>query len=222
MSSIKDITASTPVPADIVEKIGINGVNEILAIMWRGYIDLRNDKTICIGISTQEDNITQEWYVKIQNLWRNENRASQIYLNNFCPINQYEDDTMQKTKNSKSPTIDFCFRDMGEKYCYFGAECKNLYFDDARNLKRYIETGIVNFTSGRYSYYASQAALIGYVLKGSIKDIVDKLQTKIKIGGVYSNIYRTSLVKYPQYKSVQKREKGDEIIIYHLFFDFVS
>ncbi|WP_326975237.1 hypothetical protein [Caproicibacter sp. BJN0012] len=222
MSSIRSITASNPVPIDLVNKIGIDGVNEILAVLWMGYEELRKDPSTVISVSTEEDDITQDWFVKIQRIWDARNRATCICLNQLVPHHQYADSTFKKAKGRKSPTIDFCFRDWDTANSYFGAECKNLYTLNLPKIKRYIETGICNFTSGRYGSQSSQASMIGYVLSGNIPDIVEQLKKELLKENPTTNITRTMSATEPQYRSIHMRKSdGVRITIHHLFFNFV-
>lgn len=41
MSSIRNITSSTPMPPDLAKKIGVSGVNEIMGVFWKGYRELK-------------------------------------------------------------------------------------------------------------------------------------------------------------------------------------
>ena len=107
MSSIRNITSSTPVPHDLAKKIGVGGVNEILDVFWKGYQELKHDASFVVNASSEEDDITQRWYEKILSIWDSRNRTTSIALNGLCPIHQYADNTMKKRKGSKSPTIDF-------------------------------------------------------------------------------------------------------------------
>ena len=126
------------------------GVNEILAVLWKGYENLKNDPSIVISSSTEEDDITQDWFVKVQRIWDSRNLATCICLNQSVPHHQYADRTFKKAKGRKSPTIDFCFRDWNTANSYFGAECKNLHALEPKKIRRYVETGVSNYTSGRY------------------------------------------------------------------------
>ena len=78
MSSIRNVTASTHVPSDLARRVGISGINEILMVLWQGYHDLKNDKFVVIDSSTEEDDITQEWFTKILRIWDSRNRATVI------------------------------------------------------------------------------------------------------------------------------------------------
>lgn len=223
MSSIRDITASTPVPPDLAKKIGISGVNEILAVLWQGYHDLKDDSSVAITLTSEEDEITQEWFVKILHIWDSRNRATAVVLNGLTPIHQYGDNTMKKRKGVKAPTIDFCFKDWKTTNSYFGAEAKNLYDKKPDVVKRYVDTGIGNYVSGRYGSQSSEASVIGYILSGEISDIVDDLKKEIQKLTPISNMSRVMTTTEPQYKTRHKRTLDDEeIILHHLFFNFVA
>lgn len=219
MSSIRNITASNAVPKDIAKRLGSGGIKEILEVMWLGYLDLKYDNTI--RVSSLEDEITQEWYIKVYTRWTMENRASRIALH-IIPVNQYADDTMAQGKR-KFPTIDFCFRAWQKEEGYFGVECKNLYKKNNSKIKRYIDTGVEHFITGYYCSKSSVSAMIGYVLSGDIPDIAQRLKEMMAKTHPEQNLSRELLVAEPQYSSVHIRTTDNQkITIHHLFFDFVA
>lgn len=223
MSSIRNITSSTSMPRDLARKIGVNGVNEILDVLWRGYHALRNDSSILINDSAEEDDITQEWFVKIQMIWDSRNRATSITLNGLTPIHQYADNTMKKKKGKKSPTIDFCFKDWSTSNSYFGAEAKNLYKNKHEKVERYVSTGVQNYVTGRYGSQSAESSIIGYILSGTISEIVEELKTEIQKEPPVANLTRAMNSIDPQYRSSHKRTVDEEeITLHHLFFNFVA
>ncbi|MBR4053751.1 MAG: hypothetical protein IKK06_02995 [Clostridia bacterium] len=222
MSSIRNITSSTPMPPDLAKKIGVGGVNEILDVFWKGYQELKNDTTFIVDSSSEEDDITQKWYEKILGIWDSRNRATSIALNGLRPIHQYGDNTMKKRKGAKAPTIDFCFKDWSTDNSYFGAEAKNLYESRPDKIERYVSTGVDNYTTGRYGSQSSESSIIGYVLSGKIPDIVNELKVEMAKWSPVANLARSASTN-PQYKSSHLRTlDSQEISLYHLFFDFVS
>lgn len=221
MSSIRNIVSSTPMPPDLAKKIGVDGVNEILNVFWSGYRELKSDSSFVVNVSSKEDDITQKWYEKIIVIWDSRNRTTSISLNGLCPIHQYADNTMKKQRGSKVPTIDFCFKDWSTDNSYFGAEAKNLYESKPDKIKRYVATGIENYTNGKYGSQSSESAIIGYVLSGKVLEIVNDLKSEIAKGKPIANLARTVGID-PQYKSSHVRMlDNQEITLYHLFFDFV-
>ena len=222
MSSIRNITSSTPMPPDLAKKIGVGGVNEILDVFWKGYQELKSDTSFVTSTSSAEDDITQKWYEKILGIWDSRNRATSIALNGLRPIHQYGDNTMKKRKGAKAPTIDFCFKDWSTDNSYFGAEAKNLYESRPDKIERYVSTGVNNYTTGRYGSQSSESSIIGYVLSGKIPDIVNELRVEMAKGSPVANLSRSTSAN-PQYKSSHLRTlDNQEIILHHLFFDFVS
>ena len=220
MSSIRNITASTVVPDDLAMRLGPSGVNEILFALWQGYYDLLADVNISITETAMEDDITLEWYGKIERRWSYKNRATTLKINRIGPVHQYPDPTLKKERGYK-PTIDFCFRDWDTSNSYFGAECKNLYNHNHKIIKRYIDTGVKNYISGRYGSQSSESSIIGYVLSGKIPEIVNELRTEIATVAPISNLFREMNFKEPQYASQHKRSTDKvEITLHHLFFDF--
>lgn len=219
MSSIRNISASNSMPVDLAKKIGKNGVVEVLSVMWQGYDDLRAENVITSDMN--ENTITQEWYLRVNERWHRENRASRITVR-LSPTVQYEDDTLAKNQG-QSPTIDFCFRAWSKDEGYFGAECKNLYDHDNRHIKRYVSTGVNNYTSGRYGSKSTVSSMIGYVLTGEISEIVDDLSKEIATTKPHTNLTKTLGTRDAQYKTTHIRTlDGELIILYHLLFDFVA
>ena len=222
MSSIRSITASSPVPDDLAKRLGPSGVNEILLTLWQGYHDLVSDPVITITKYALEDDITLEWYGKIQQRWNNKNRATSLKINSIEPVHQYPDPTLKK-KRGFEPKIDFCFRDWNTSNSYFGAECKNLYHKKKDKIKRYVKTGVQNYTSGRYGSQSSESSIVGYVLSGKISDIVKDLVSEIATVSPISNLSRESVFADPQYASHHIRNTDkNEITLHHLFFDFTG
>ena len=178
------------------------------------------DTSITITENTEEDDITQEWYGKISLRWTSENRATILRINSIGPVHQYQDPTLKKKRGYK-PTIDFCFRDWDTSNSYFGAECKNLYNHKKDKIKRYVETGVKNYISGRYGSQSSESSIIGYVLSGKIPEIVNELVSEIAKVTPVSNLSRELRYMEPQYSSQHMRNlDNQEITIHHLFFDF--
>jgi hypothetical protein len=222
MSGIRRIAASNAVPVDLAKKIGISGVNEILSVLWQGYHDLKSDDCVSITEQAKEDYITLEWFGKLQQRWYSKNRATCLKCHNVSPVHQYPDPTKALAKGY-SPTIDFCFRDWDTDNSYFGAEAKNLYDRKPEKIKRYINTGVKNYTNGRYGSQSSESSIVGYVLSGNIPTIVDELKIEIGKGSPISNLTRTMAVPEPQYKSCHTRSfDGETITLHHLFFNFVA
>lgn len=220
MSSIRNITASTAVPDDLAKRLGPSGINEILLTLWQGYYDLKGDNSITILEDAKEDDITLEWYGKVLQCWSDKNRATTLRINRIGPVHQYPDPTLKKERGYK-PTIDFCFRDWDTTNSYFGAECKNLYNHKSDKIKRYINTGVKNYTSGRYGSQSSESSIIGYVLSGKIPDIVAELVAEIAKITPVSNLSRELRYVEPQYASQHIRITDNDVItIHHLFFDF--
>lgn len=219
MSSIRNISASNPMPVDLAKRIGKNGVVEVLSVMWQGYDDLRTENVITSDMN--ENSITQEWYLRVNERWHQENRASRISVR-LSPTVQYEDDTLAKTRG-QSPAIDFCFRAWNKDEGYFGAECKNLYDHDKKHIKRYVSTGVNNYTSGRYGSKSTVSSMIGYILTGDISQIADDLCKEIAETKPRTNLTRVFGTRDSQYKTTHIRTLDGELItLYHLLFDFVA
>ena len=76
MSSIRNITASNSMPVDLAIKLGKNGIIEILSVLWESYYVLLSDQIISCDMD--ENEITEEWYIRVNELWHKENRALKV------------------------------------------------------------------------------------------------------------------------------------------------
>jgi len=96
-----------------------------------------------------------------------------------------------------------------------------LYNHKNAKVKRYVETGVKNYTSGRYGSQSSESSIVGYVLSGKIPEIVTELISEIAATAPISNLYREVRYTDPQYASKHQRSTDkSEITLHHLFFDF--
>lgn len=222
MGVIGSITSSSTVPDDLAKRLGPAGVHEILLMLWDAYHDLAAELTVKIDENSKEDYITQEWFGRIALRWRSRNRALALKTTQVEPIHQYQDCTLRKNRG-KAPTIDFCFRDWGTKNSYFGVESKNLYQQSKSHIDRYVNTGVKNYTQGRYGSQSSESSIAGYVLSGSTLDIVAQLSDAIARTGPVSNLKRETKYADPQYISSHTRiPDGATIVLHHLFLDFTN
>lgn len=221
MSSIRSISASNSMPYDLARKIGVSGVTEILSVLWRAYHDLRKDHNLTVTVATPEDDITQEWYIKVQKIWDHRNRATCVALNILIPHHQYGDATMARPRG-KRPTIDFCFRDWQTSNSYFGAECKNLYDNSPAKIRRYIDTGVMHYVTGRYGSQSTISAVVGYVLSGEIHSLIEQLRVDMTRISPLLNMTRIMTTTEIEYKSRHSRQTDNEqITIHHLLFSFL-
>lgn len=220
MSSVRDMTFSTSVPDDLARRLRPSGVREIVKVLWDSYHLLRDDARTSYGRNTDEDLITQEWYAKIACIWSNKNRATCIRMAHFGPMHQYGDPTLKK-KRGKMPTIDFCFRDWDTSNSYFGIECKKLYDKNANLLKRYVETGVNNYITGRYGSCSTESCVAGYVLSGAIDEEANALAPYLNATAPVKPFSRNYSSMNPEYLSQHVRQLDGAVIkLRHLFLDF--
>ena len=219
MGGIKSFTGSNPVPVDLAEKLGADGIRIILNTMWMAYYDLYSDGN---DYSTaDEDSITVEWYTKLFDRWTSENRASQVRVK-LIPISQFPDETHKKPFG-KPPTIDFCFRSWNKNEGYFGAECKRLNKSNNKLTKEQVVNGVMRYVDGRYASQTCVSAMIGYLQGGRISDIVTDLRQALLTSSLEENLTRELYVPDPEYTTVHKRSiTTQRFLLYHLFFDFTS
>ena len=219
VSSIQSITASNPMPIDLAKKLGKNGVIEILSVLWAGYYVLRADNIISSDMD--ENEITEEWFMRVNKIWHRENRALRVSVE-LAPVLQHGDKALAKSLG-QPPTIDFCFRTWEIKDEYYGVECKNLYESDQSHIKRYVETGVGNYISGRYGSRSSVSSIAGYILSGSADSIISELREEMSSLSPHMNLTKELRINNEQYRSMHVRKiDGICITIHHLFLEFVK
>lgn len=199
---------------DLAKELGYDGIRVLLNIMSNAYIELLNSSFV--QMTTPEDDITEEWFVKIMGCMAELNLP-------VVPIHQKQDRTMEK-ESGKPPTIDFCFRHKIVPESYFGAECKLLDEGETKYFLEYVnENGLGRFLDGRYSSCSSAGSMIGYVRTGDPKQVAIKVSERLaKLPNAPKMTKDDPLDSFRHiYKSNHKRKAGlSKIHMYHLFFAF--
>jgi hypothetical protein len=124
--------------------------------------------------------------------------------------------SVEKTKGyaAKSLRIDLCFATFKseEEYKVF-FEAKNLKEKDSALKRRYIDTGIDNFVTGKYPL----GLLIGYLLEGAVSPTIDGINDLLKKDS------REKEWLYPKKHKMVKcyyESNHSEWCLKHLIFDF--
>ncbi len=114
---------------------------------------------------------------------------------------------------------------------YYIVECKRL---DDKNLEgvsglnaKYIENGILRFTTGKYSTYCGLNGMIGFVVKpldisSNIKNINNLLRgTKFRKANTITDLKPNNFIKNFNHSYLSTHKPNNKAIdIYHLMFDF--
>ncbi|CAA6819174.1 MAG: Unknown protein [uncultured Sulfurovum sp.] len=107
-------------------------------------------------------------------------------------------------------------KNLSEKNWYKKSGVK---IDASSYQRRYIQTGIENFRTGRYY----NGSLIGYILEGGIEPIIDKLNSRlVKDTNSLKMIDKINFIKdfSDCYESKHITFSSNEISIKHIFFKF--
>lgn len=117
----------------------------------------------------------------------------------------------------KFPRIDFRLTSFISNYEYeYFFEAKNLKQNDSALKRRYIDTGINNFVSGKYE----NGSLIGYLLEGKTDETIkgiNILLEKDKRNTEVLNLKSEKLLK-----SIYQSNHSDIGTLKHLIFDFTN
>lgn len=123
----------------------------------------------------------------------------------------------EKGFSSKFPRIDFRLSTFAksDEYEYF-FEAKNLKQNDSALKRRYINTGINNFISGKYV----NGSLIGYLLEGKTEETVKGINSLLGKDKRQNEIL--NLTSNKLFNSYYESYHSDGIMLKHLIFDFNS
>ena len=103
----------------------------------------------------------------------------------------------------------------------FIIECKRLKYADSR----YLDYGVKRFVELKYAKNDTHGGMIGFVIDGDIKKIVNNLKPKVKdfhLSPGFENLLKKSCVTWEHsFQSRHDRNDNSRIHLYHLFFDFI-
>lgn len=113
---------------------------------------------------------------------------------------------------------------------YFAIEAKILVETKWNNReaiklhKRYIDTGIDNFVNGRYASLMNKGCIAGYVIQGSIPNIVTKINEILissnRNSEIITNLHSINGYDFFYESRHQKRSNNEFILIKHIFLNY--
>jgi len=103
----------------------------------------------------------------------------------------------------------------------FIIECKRLKFADSK----YLNDGIKRFVRLKYARGDTCAGMIGFVIAGDIKKVVENLKSGVKdfhFSPGFEYLLRKGCLDWEySFQSKHTRSNNTPIHLYHLFFDFI-
>lgn len=127
------------------------------------------------------------------------------------------DITKVKGFADKFPRIDFRLTTFSKSYEYeYFFEAKNLKQSDSTLKRRYINTGINNFVSGKYS----NGSLIGYLLEGGIGETINGINLLLTKDKRNSETLNLKLDK--RTKALYTSQHVNIGTLNHLIFDYTT
>lgn len=128
-----------------------------------------------------------------------------------------ENQRIEKGFANKQSRIDFIFSIIhsSSQYEYF-IEAKNLKENDSALKRRYIDTGINNYISGKYR----NGSLIGYLIEGNLDLTVEGINSLLKKDNRSPEILQRKTLKlHKDYFESEHKELG---VLKHLMFEFTN
>jgi hypothetical protein len=185
--------------------------NKCFYLITKAYEDAIISKVI--QLNWNENDISYELHSIIKNNPLRVQWMVSINVEAYLPKNV----TKMKGFSGKLPRIDFRMSSFNAdvEYEYF-FEAKNLKHNDSALKRRYINTGIDNFLSGKYY----NGSLIGYVLNGNTDKIVKDINSLL-----IKDNRNTELLYLKKHKIAKNYYESNHIAIgtlKHLFFDFAN
>lgn len=183
-SSKTPIQRNYPLPEDFVvlaKRFRPDAINIMLGYVWQGFDTLSSE---CFDVSQDddhlEDEITYAAYCKIQN------------ISAFSPFQVISHPTEREQRATKGsmPASDLGFRLIGgNDRSHFSIEAKVMRTDG--DIAKYVQEINVNYLTGRYSTFSSEAAMLGYLLRGdphnTFNAISQSLNRTLKIHTAFQN-----------------------------------
>ncbi|MFD0766702.1 hypothetical protein ACFQZI_17705 [Mucilaginibacter lutimaris] len=115
----------------------------------------------------------------------------------------------------KFPRIDFRLTTFTKSYeIEYFFEAKNLKQNDSALKRRYIDTGIDNFVSGKYA----NGSLVGYLLQGNTEETIKGVNSLLKKDKRESELLRSK--SNNQTNALYISTHSNIAILKHLIFDF--
>lgn len=172
MVSSLSLEANDRVPIDFVTLANqwYPGISEkLLTFVWEGYDLLLDDFPAGINERDLERSITQSLELRIR-------RAMSGYEPFEIQHGPYERETMQPPP-AQPPQYDLAFILREDERLMWPLEAKILKTDKA--VGKYVKDLKTEFLTCRYSPFSSQAAMLGYLLRGEPDKVFHCLETKL-------------------------------------------
>jgi len=184
--------------------------NRCIQLFVSAYKSAIFEKTI--SLDWDENDITAQLHYYIDN---NPQRSAWKISTNVEHHLAIKNETKVKGFSAKYPRIDLRFNTFNStnEVIYF-MEAKNLRENNSALKRRYIETGIDNFISGKYN----NGLLVGYLLSGEINNTIEGINKLLRKDNRESEVIcKCSSNYHDQYfESVHL----NPLILRHLMFDF--
>lgn len=162
--SLDQIPRHVQASSEVVKILGPSAISTILDLVCMAYHLTKDRDAIQPGMDEWE--INEQLSTAIAILSRHLPEASFA----FCPLP--EKPIPRSTHGKGKPSsIDISFKYGFNRDVYYGMECKILREGDHNLYREYIKNGVERFVSGTYSREMHSAAMIGYVMLGSLKTV---------------------------------------------------
>jgi len=165
---------------------------------------------------------------KFTHHFKHHNSFLKEYINNLTIIITKENEIYTKDETQRTD-IEL----ISSGHCNkFVVECKRLTYAETRYVKGTVKNGIYEidgmekFIKLIYAEKDDYAGMIGFVIKGNPKKIINSLKEKVRVLSPAQEITFLLTQIYDgwqlSFQSKHLRKDNTELHLYHLFFDFVK
>jgi len=197
---------------DIGNSFRVSFENKCFQLITESYVSAMETKVI--KLNWDENDITSELHQHINN---NPLRLEWNIHSNVEKHLPKEDIKKEKGFAAKLPRIDLSFAVINSKLEYvYHMEAKNLKEKSSALKRRYINTGINNFLSGKYD----NGCLLGYIVEGKLHKSVYGINKLLKKDKREPEFLEKE--KNHPHKDYYESKHPNDFLIKHIMFDFTT
>jgi hypothetical protein len=209
----------------ILNRAIVNSFNDefewrCMSLLAEAYFSVKSD--YCIDIDSEEEYISAVLFDYIDKC----SQATEWHIDIVPEYRIYKNEILKRKKSAKTaPRIDL-------RFCGWTNDTKLIYFVEAKNLietgycktvlasslhKRYIETGIDSYLSGKYP---ANGCLVGYILQGKIENIKNCINQYLQNTNRASERLMKQSFELPDFEWCYLSIHKNDFTIKHLMFNF--
>ena len=168
------LQANYPVPEDFVvmaRRWRPDAIEIMLGYVWQGFDTLLNEENFDLGKAEEslERDISFLVCLKINDAMDGKPP--------YCLVHSPPENEMRASARAAPPTPDLGFVWIHNPRAIFPLEAKILPTD--HRIGEYVKEIKMNFLTGRYASFSSEAVMLGYLLTGKVERVFEKISSRL-------------------------------------------